>query len=92
MHCQHVSKKRMSAWFAILALIYVTPYFLCSEIYHGQWQGLPIKLRLFHGNFEVALWFPLLKLEQIATPGEFGGQVRNGASLPPPDPAYRQTE
>ena len=82
---------RTWAWLTVAALVYIGSYFLCSEVYRGQWQGTQIKLRLFHYQFENVLWFPLLKVEHLLTPEEFDGHVRSGASLPPADPAYGQS-
>ena len=90
MNGHSANQKRTWVWLALGVLIYVAPYFLCSEIYHGQWNGAPIKLRLFHYKFETLVWIPLLKFEQLVTPGEFEGHICSGASLPPPDPAYSQ--
>jgi hypothetical protein len=92
MNGKSTTRNRSLGWLIAATLFYVVPYFLCSEIYRGQWQGTPMKLRLFHHEFETVLWLPLLKLEQLVTPGEFDGHIRSGASLPPPDPAYTEAE
>jgi hypothetical protein len=87
-----VSRKHawISGWIVLAATAYIVPYFLCSEVYHGQWEERPIKFRVFQSPFDLELWFPLLKLEEFATPTEFEGHVASGASLPPPDTAYYQ--
>lgn len=74
-----------SIFFCII--VYITSYFRHSELFLGQLQTDLIKVRVFQKPWELALYRPILFLESVlhnTRHGEFSGQVRSGASLPPP--------
>ena len=66
---------------------YVVSYFATTEIFNGQFGGVSMDIRLFDSPSHEAAYLPLISLEERIRSGselEFYGQVRNGASLPPP--------
>jgi hypothetical protein len=66
---------------------YVVCYFATTETFNGLFGDASIDIRLFDSPTHEAVYLPLTSLEEWFRSGselEFYGQVRNGASLPPP--------
>jgi hypothetical protein len=72
--------------FVFLA-IYVSSYLLSTEVFHGRLGDTHYRIRLFQSVWHKRIFSPLLIVEQWLRPAEpeFSGQVRSGASVPPPD-------
>jgi len=70
----------------VLLSIYVSAYLLSTEVVRGSLGTTRYEIRLFRSVCHYRLFIPLLDLEQRLRPTnpEFSGQVRSGASLPPP--------
>lgn len=66
----------------IIAFLYVSLYFICSEVFCVTWKGDPMKFRIFNHNYQTVLWRPLIALEELLTDIDFYSHVKNGASLP----------
>lgn len=73
---------------AMLLIAYGIAYLLSTELHRGSLGGDRLRIRLFHSASHQWLFFPMLRIEQWLWPSsvEFSGQVRSGASLPPPEP------
>ena len=76
------------SYFLIIAVmgftLYVSAYFFCFEVFRVSWHGDAMKFRLFDNIYQVKLWYPLIKIEEMLTKKdvEFYWHIRNGASLP----------
>jgi hypothetical protein len=89
----HKHRSKILALSLIVLLgIYVGAYFSTTEVFHGRLNDGPLddthyRIRLFHSVWHMRIFSPLLTVEQLLRPAkpEFSGQVRSGASLPPPD-------
>lgn len=73
---------------AILLFAYGVAYLISTEVHRGRSGGVLLRIRLFHSAGHQWLFSPMLRIEQWLQPSsvEFSGQVRSGASLPPPEP------
>lgn len=71
----------------VLLGVYVAAYLLSTEVFSGRLASTRYRIRLFQSALHERLFSPLLTAEQQLRPQdpEFSGQVRSGASLPPPD-------
>jgi len=82
-------KTKLLIAFAVCMILYTGSYLGFTKIYDGMFEGSCMRIRLFPNSFAAVLWTPLLQVEQSLRYGEFYGQVRSGASLPPAEPSQR---
>jgi hypothetical protein len=83
------SKGSIRLTWALLALLglYNSSYVLSTEMHRGRVDTTRHRIRLFHSEAHRRFFVPLFSLERLAGPWdcEFSAQVRNHASLPPPE-------
>lgn len=77
-HCAAV------ALVAAMFFVYVAGYLWFSSVHYGAFGGSRITIRLFDSEWEMRFWKPLIEAEKMLRSEEFYGQVRAGATLPPP--------
>jgi hypothetical protein len=67
--------------------LYIVAYLLTTEVFHGRLGDTHYRIRLFQSVWHKRIFSPLLVVEKLLRPAEpeFSGQVRSGASVPPPD-------
>ena len=83
---------KLSLFFGVTLGAYVGSYLLFTTVYYGAFEGERMRIRLFPNSYTADMWWPLLRMEQAVRRGEFYGQVKSGASLPPLDPKVKRNQ
>ena len=67
--------------------LYGMAYLLSTEIFHGRIDATRYRIRLFQSDLHRRFFLPLSFLESLVSPRdqEFSTELRNHASLPPPE-------
>jgi hypothetical protein len=76
-------------WLSPLAIfgVYLAAYLTSTEVFPGRLGDTRYRIRLFGSVWHYRVFQPLIAVEGRLRPADpqFSGQVRGGASLPPPD-------
>jgi hypothetical protein len=67
--------------------LYALAHLLSTEVFHGRIDAARYRIRLFQSDLHRRVFVPLSFLEGLASPRdtEFSAEVRNHASIPPPE-------